>query len=507
MNFVKLAGIAGLVAAMMACGGPVGGSASAGDLGGNAAIIRNLETEPPAEDTDSGEQVTTTCHRDRDGDGFGDPAEREDVAGRTCGDDSGLVPNNRDCDDSNPTVYPNAPELPLTAGIDNDCDGDEDEGSVEETSLCYIDSDGDGYGRSTRVEVVGSDCDDIDGYSDVDGDCNDGQPGIRPGALDVANGIDDDCDGDFDEDAQSNNVWCYDDSDGDQFGDEDASRRQYAGDECPASTVENNDDCDDNRATVNPARQESCDNGRDDDCDGDIDGDDSECEQETVFCWPDEDGDGYGDENANDLELDADPGDECADLGDYADNDEDCDDENASIHSGCGATNPDNGTVEFCWNGGGIDDVDLSRMQLVMFNEGDDGDDGAVESVIQTSGLNNTSDCIETTQTYGVGDVACVNTTFAHGDSGVPVYSGDEWFLAGCDGEPCDPIVTGIPSINGEQPALNDAYSDVYRTGGSRLSYDGVSEDNTPIPGRWFWATNWNGQGVDLCVILTDTLF
>ena len=51
------------------------------------------------------------------------------------------------------------------------------------------------------------------------------------------------------------------------------------------------EDCDDQDPTAGPGLEELCD-GVDNDCDGDID------EGLTTAWWPDEDGDGYGDEAA-----------------------------------------------------------------------------------------------------------------------------------------------------------------------------------------------------------------
>ena len=47
-----------------------------------------------------------------------------------------------DCDDANAAVYPGAPEI--CNGIDDNCDGNLDEGL--ETSTYYADADGDGFG-------------------------------------------------------------------------------------------------------------------------------------------------------------------------------------------------------------------------------------------------------------------------------------------------------------------------------------------------------------------------
>jgi len=66
----------------------------------------------------------TTWYLDNDGDGFGG---NMDVIEDFCPPDNYLwVDNNQDCDDDNPDINPNAEEI--EDGIDNDCDGEIDEG-------------------------------------------------------------------------------------------------------------------------------------------------------------------------------------------------------------------------------------------------------------------------------------------------------------------------------------------------------------------------------------------
>ena len=101
--------------------------------------------------------------------------------------------------------------------------------------------------------------DDGDGYTENDGDCDDTDATIYPGATDIEDGIDNDCDGEIDE---------IFDMDGDGY-------------------TENDGDCDDTDATVYPGATE-LEDGFDNDCDGEID----ECFNESGMLT-DQDGNTY----------------------------------------------------------------------------------------------------------------------------------------------------------------------------------------------------------------------
>jgi len=158
---------------------------------------------------------------------------------------SELTATSGDCDDLDPSVNPGVTEGPIgdatcSDSLDNDCDGSIDLADPGCVITC-TDSDGDGY------SVEGGDCGEVD--------CNDNDASINPGATEICDGVDNNCDGNVDEGF---------DADGDGYT------------TCGG-------DCDDTNPAVNlgategPAGDATCSDSLDNDCDGAIDAADSGC--------------------------------------------------------------------------------------------------------------------------------------------------------------------------------------------------------------------------------------
>jgi hypothetical protein len=119
---------------------------------------------------------------------------------------------------------------------------------------------------------------DGDGYP-ASADCDDSDDAIHPGAAELCNGVDDDCDDTVDEDAEDALSW-YLDGDGDGHG----AGEALAACEAPSGYVESSDDCHDDDATAYPGSTapEISGDGVDQNCDG-IDG----CDDLNCDGWPD----------------------------------------------------------------------------------------------------------------------------------------------------------------------------------------------------------------------------
>ena len=163
------------------------------------------------EDCDGKDKECPAECKDSDKDGYGE--------GAACKD--------KDCDDTNADVHPGAAET-CGNGIDEDCNGQD-----KPCETCK-DDDGDGYGEGTLCDGP---------------DCDDGNPQVHPGGIEVCgNKIDEDCDG-KDKECPPD---CTD-GDGDGYG---------TGAACKGP------ECNDLEASIHPGAEDLCGNGIDEDCDG-----------------------------------------------------------------------------------------------------------------------------------------------------------------------------------------------------------------------------------------------
>ncbi|MGB4832401.1 MAG: MopE-related protein, partial [Chitinophagales bacterium] len=189
---------------------------------------------------------------DYDGDNYGNPVN----AISSCEDTLvGYVLNNLDCNDSNFVINPDGIEI--CNDLDDDCNTLYDEGFA--LNVFYADADGDGFGNNAIFIV--SCLTEFPGYVELGNDCNDTSFVINPDAIEMCNGLDDNCNLAVDEGFPMNTV--YFDADGDLFGDQENDTTT-----CTAAIdgfIIDSTDCDDANSLIFPGAEELF-NGIDDNC-------------------------------------------------------------------------------------------------------------------------------------------------------------------------------------------------------------------------------------------------
>lgn len=267
---------------------------------------------------------STTFYQDIDEDGYGNSS----VTQAACTHPPGFISDNTDCDDSDALEHPNQTWF-------KDTDGDDYSDGTTNTAACTRPS---GYFASSELIAT-------------TGDCDDGVASINPGASEVCNGLDENCNDQKDEGVKNT---YYGDGDEDGYGDPNNSTQACT---TPIGFVTNNTDCDDTNPLEHPGQTWY----KDADADGYSDGgtntasctrpggyylaseltatsgdcDDGDSDELPNQIWyQDIDGDGYGN---SDISAQS-----CSKPDGYVINNTDCDENDGEIYpgNGCGIAVP-----------------------------------------------------------------------------------------------------------------------------------------------------------------------
>ncbi len=401
-------------------------------------------------------------------------------------------------------------------GVSEDDDCNDEDASIGLPGTYYVDYDHDGYGDDATAESY---CERPAGYSDVGGDCDDQVAEVYPGAEDICDGLDNDCDGTIDNGATA--TMYYVDADADGYGDDastvydctqpegtatvggdcndaDAAYNPGASESdctdpndynCDGSVGYADEDgdgyaaceeCDDSEPAINPAAEESC-NDIDDDCDTLVD-DADDTVNGTLAWYRDLDGDSYGDAATSTTACDQPEG--------YGADNSDCDDTRGDVNPA--ASEVCNDLDDDCDSL--VDDADDSLDTSTASTWYVDGDaDGygdeasALVACDQPGGTSTlTGDCDDTDAAYNPGaleeDCADPNDYNCDGSVGYADSDGDGY--AAC--EECDDTSAA------NNPAASETCD------GADNDCDGtVDEDDATDALTWYADADGDGYGDD----------
>lgn len=207
------------------------------------------------DDKEEGKQTGyCECNCDSDGDTY--------FAVRCGGDD---------CNDLSARINPGQIEVCDYIGVDEDCNPETFMGPDEDPGAEDFDDDGFLSKKCLNIDPLTGKI-----HNDKNLDCNDTREDIHPGAVEVCDGVDNNCDGYTDESSNEKKHYglrrtFYPDEDGDHWGSNKGEIMSCFG---PSGYVERTEDevfdCDDEDYTIYPNHPEICD-GKDNDCDGQTD--------------------------------------------------------------------------------------------------------------------------------------------------------------------------------------------------------------------------------------------
>ncbi len=451
----------------------------------------HAESHPSAEEICDGldnncdeavdEDLLQTFYVDNDRDGYGD----ENQTVEACALDLGLSLIAEDCDDNDAGISPGQDEK--CDGFDNNCDGNIDEGTL---LTYYPDLDEDGYGDE-NVQLEG--CEVPPGHVTVGGDCDDLETYAHPIMIEFCDEIDNDCNGEIDESGSIGEMEYYADTDSDGHGDPNNSTLACS---IPAGHVENDQDCNDNAANINPDADEYC-NSIDDDCNGLVD--ESTSVDQSIWHL-DFDGDGTGGSSHSLTQCYAPSG--------YVSTSDDCDDSDPNRHPN--ATEICDNIDNDCDNLVDADDSDFdSTTLLTFFLDGDSdgfGDPAQSNQACQQPAghVENDEDCDDNDNSVGSinNDADCdgVQTPVDCDDSDANMPNLDQ----DCDGfltaDDCNDNNASVADLNGQDPSCPGASClDILDSGNSIGSGDYWIE--TPSLGTIpvFCEMSYSGGGWTMC--------
>ncbi|MEY3237431.1 MAG: hypothetical protein RI883_1532 [Bacteroidota bacterium] len=147
--------------------------------------------------------------------------------------------------------------------VGNSLDCDDSDFNLNIPQTYYPDADGDGHGSMTASPVVSCANPGV-GYATISDDCNDANNTVYPGAPELCDGLDNDCNASSDDGLVFTTYYLDDDNDG------------FGNDNGPVSLCTNpgvgysltNDDCNDSDENQYPGAAEILNNGIDENCDG-----------------------------------------------------------------------------------------------------------------------------------------------------------------------------------------------------------------------------------------------